>query len=164
MYIESVPNRNSPPAILLRESYREGAKVKKRTLTNLSKWPPHIIEGLRQLLKGAVVVGKLEEAFDVVRSQPHGHVAAILGFLRRLRVDEIIGGGGCREHALALALIVARIIDPRSKLATARGLGEETGWSSLWGLAWLTKMTSTLPWIGCWPGRLRSKKAWLGDI
>ena len=131
MYIESVPNRNSPPAILLRESYREGAKVKKRTLTNLSKWPPHIVEGLRQLLRGAVVAGKLEEAFDVVRSQPHGHVAAILGFLRRLRVDEIIGGKGCREQALALALIVARIIDPRSKLATARGLGEETGWSSL---------------------------------
>ena len=83
MYIETVPNRNSPPAILLREGWREGGKVRKRTLANLSKWPPTLIEGLRVLLKGGAAVSRLDDAFDIVRSKPHGHVAAVLG-IRRL--------------------------------------------------------------------------------
>ena len=78
MYIESVPNRNSPPAVLLRESFRDAGKVKKRTLANLSKWPPTLIEGLRVLLKGGAAVSRLDDAFDIVRSKPHGHVAAVL--------------------------------------------------------------------------------------
>jgi hypothetical protein len=131
MYIERVPNRNSPPAVLLREAFREGGKVKKRTLANLSKWPVHVVEGLRVLLKGGTAVAKLEDTFDVVRSRPHGHVAAVVGMLRSLQVDRLIGGAKSREQSLVLALVVARILDPRSKLATARGLDEQTQWSSL---------------------------------
>ena len=87
MYIESVPNRHSPPAILLRESYREAGKVRKRTLANLSKWPPVVVEGLRILLKCGTAVADLTTAFDITRSRPHGHVAAVLGTLRKLRLD-----------------------------------------------------------------------------
>ncbi len=80
MYIESVPHRNSPPAVLLRESYRDGDKVKKRTLANLSDWPVEIVEGLRALLKGGKVVSADGGGgISVVRSLPHGHVAAALG-------------------------------------------------------------------------------------
>jgi len=80
MYIERVPNRNSPPAIRLRESYREQGKVKKRTLANLLSWPPEMVEKFQALLKGEVVANsQLEEAFEIVRSRPHGHVAAVLG-------------------------------------------------------------------------------------
>ena len=131
MYIERVPNRTSPPAVLLRETYREDGKVKKRTLANLSKWPESVVEGLHLLLKGGTAVAKLEDAFDVVRSRPHGNVAALVGMLRNLKMDQLIGGAKSREQSLVLALIVARILDPRSKLATARGLDEQTQWSSL---------------------------------
>ncbi|MFU8856075.1 MAG: IS1634 family transposase [Deferrisomatales bacterium] len=131
MYIERVPNRNSPPAVLLREAYREGGKVKKRTLVNLSKWPEAVVEGLRVLLKGGTAVAKLEDAFDVVRSRPHGHVATVVNMLRRLKVDQLIGGAKSPDQALVLALITARILDPRSKLATARELDEQTQWSTL---------------------------------
>ena len=75
MYIESVPNRNSPPAVLLRESYRDGKRTCKRTLLNLSDWPPERVEGLRGLLKGGVVIPPYEQAFTVERSLPHGAVA-----------------------------------------------------------------------------------------
>ena len=131
MYIEDIPNRNSPPCILLRESYREDGKVKKRTLSNLSKWPPDMVEAFRRLLQGGIVVDSLEDSFDVIRSLPHGHVAAVLGTLRRTGLDRIIGHRGYREHALSVAMIVARLIDPQSKLATARGLGQETMFNSL---------------------------------
>jgi transposase len=131
MYIENIPNRNSPPCTLLRESYRQGGTVRKRTVANLSTWPAHLVEGLRRLLKGGIVIDAFEESFDVVRSLPHGHVAAVLGTLRRVALDRIIGNIDCREHALSLAMIVARLIDPLSKLATARGLGNETMFSSL---------------------------------
>ncbi len=77
MYIEAVPNRNSPPAILLRESYRDGGKVKKRTLLNLSDWPPALVSGMRALLKGGTVVAPGQPPFDLRRAWPHGHVAAL---------------------------------------------------------------------------------------
>lgn len=131
MYIERIPNRNSPPAILLREAYREEGKVKKRTLANLSKWPAHLVEGLRILLRGGAAVADLAESFDVVRSRPHGHVAAVLGTLRRIGLDQVIGGAQSPEHAQVLALVAARILFPRSKLALARGLGDETQSSTL---------------------------------
>ena len=83
MYIESVPNRNSPPAILSRESYREAGKVRKRTLCNLTDWQPAHIEGLRAVLKGGTVISPDRDAFIVTRSLPHGHVAAILGTIRK---------------------------------------------------------------------------------
>ncbi|MBW2030108.1 MAG: IS1634 family transposase [Deltaproteobacteria bacterium] len=131
MYIERVPNRNSPPCILLRESYRQEGKVKKRTICNVTKWPPELVENFRLLLKGGTVIERLEEAFDIVRSRPYGHVAAVLGTLRKIGLDRIIGGKALREHALSVAMIVARIIDPQSKLATARGLKDESLFSAL---------------------------------
>ena len=131
MYIESVPNRNSPPAVLLRESFRAAGKVKKRTLANLSKWPPTLVEGLRALLKGGAAVSRLDDAFDIVRSKPHGHVAAVLGTLRELRLDRTIAGADSPERRRVLAMIVARVLDPGSKLAAARGLAEATARDSL---------------------------------
>lgn len=131
MYIESVPNRSSPPAILLRESYREGGKVKKRTLCNLSDWPQAHIEGLRGVLKGGVVIAPDREAFTITRSLPHGHVAAALGTARRIGLDRLLGPEGNRPRDLVLAMMVARILDPGSKLAAARMLSPATAASSL---------------------------------
>ena len=130
MYVETVPNRNSPPAILLREGWRENGKVKKRTLANLTKWPPQKIDALRRVLRNEPLVGR-EDAFDIQRSLPHGHVAAVLGTLRKLRLDRTIAGADSPERQRALAMIVARILDPGSKLATARGLAEATARDSL---------------------------------
>jgi hypothetical protein len=131
MYIEAVPNRNSPPAILLRESYREGGKVRKRTLCNLSDWPAAHIEGLRGVLKGGTVIPAEREAFTVIRSLPHGHVAAALGTARRIGLDRILGPDGNRCRDLVLALLVSRILEPASKLAAARALSPATAASSL---------------------------------
>ena len=133
MYIESVPNRNSPPAILLRESYRERRKVKKRTLANLSQWPPHLIEGFKILLKGGTAVAEPHALLDITRSLPHGHIAAVLGTVRKLRLERTIAGAACPERDRVLALIAARILDPASKLATARGLAADTARDSLAG-------------------------------
>ena len=131
MYIESVPNRNSPPAILLRESFREHGKVRKRTLANLSKWPATLVKGLKILLKGGRAVARLEDAFHIARSLPHGHVAAVLGTLKKLRLDRTIAGTASPERQRVIALIAARILDPGSKLATARGLAQATARDSL---------------------------------
>jgi DDE family transposase len=139
MYIESVPNRGSPPAILLRESYREGGRVRKRTLLNLSDWPPERIAGFKALLKGGRVVavdppaapGTAPAAITILRSLPHGHVAAALGTARKIGLDRLIGPNGHRCRDLVLALAVARVLDPTSKLAAARALSPETAASSL---------------------------------
>jgi hypothetical protein len=131
MYIEAVPNRNSPPAILLRESYRAGGKVRKRTLCNLSGWPAAHIEGLRGVLRGGTVIPAGREAFTVIRTLPHGHVAAALGTARRIGLDRILGPDGNRCRDLVLALLVGRILEPASKLAAARALSPATAASSL---------------------------------
>src|SRR6201996_1985679 len=131
MYIESVPNRNSPPAVLLRESYRENGKVRKRTLCNLSDWPAAQVEGLRGVLRGGTVVAPEREAFTVTRSLPHGHVAAAIGTARKIGLDRILGPDGNRCRDLVLAMIAARILDPGSKLATARALAPMTATTSL---------------------------------
>ncbi len=131
MHIERVPNRNSPPAVLLRQSYRQDGKVRKRTLANLSKLPDETIEGLKILLKGGQAVKSIFDAFEIIRSRPHGHVAAVLGTLRKIGLDQIICASSSRERDLVLAMIVARIIDPSSKLATCRGLNPETCTSTL---------------------------------
>ncbi len=130
MYIEAVPNRNSPPAILLRESYRQDGKVRKRTLCNLSGWPTAHIEGLRGVLKGGTVISAEHDAFTVTRTLPHGHVAAALGTAHKIELDRILGPDGNRCRDLVLALLVGRILDPTSKLATARALSPDTAtWS-----------------------------------
>jgi Transposase DDE domain len=126
MYIERVPNRNSPPAILLRESFREGHTVRKRTLANLSTWPPELVEGFQTLLRGGTAVEQLHDAFDIVRSRPHGHVAAVLGTLSHLGLERLIAPDSSLQRHLVVAMIVARLLAPRSKLAPARGLNAET--------------------------------------
>jgi len=130
MYITEVPNRNSPPAVLLRESYREEGQVKNRTLANLSKLPPETIEGLRRVLKGETLVAP-EEAFDIERTLPHGHVAAVLGTLRKLKLQTLIGSRGSRMRDLVVSMIVSRVIHPMSKLATAQGMKKDTAFTSL---------------------------------
>ena len=126
MYIESVPNRNSPPAVLLRESYRLDGKVRKRTLANLSRWPDELVAGLRTLLKGGVALPSLDGAFEIVRALPHGHVAAVLGTLRKVGLERLLDRVPSPQRNLVVAMIAARILEPRSKLATARGLASET--------------------------------------
>lgn len=164
MYIDRVPNRNSPPAVLLRESYRDGAKVKKRTVANLSKLPDDVIEQLRILLRGGRAVESLEDAFEVIRSLPHGHVVAVLGTLYHIGLDRIIFPAGSRELALVLAMIVTRIIDPRSKLAIARGLDPETAATSLGEVLELGRVTEdelyvAMDWLFTQQGRIENELA-----
>lgn len=123
MFIDIIPNRSSPPAVLLRESYREGAKVRKRTLANLSALPPETIEVIRRSLRGETLAGA-SDTFVIERSLPHGHVAAVLGVLRQLDLEHVLASRPSGERSLCAAMIVARLLDPASKLATARGLGE----------------------------------------
>ena len=130
MYITRVPNRNSPPAVLLRESYRDGGKVKNRTLANLSSWPEAKVEALERALKGLPPAG-LAGMVEITRSLPHGHVAAALGTIRALGLEELIDPAGSRQRDLVTAMITAAVIGGSSKLATARGLRAETAASSL---------------------------------
>ena len=131
MYIEAVPNRHSPPAILLRESYREGGRVKKRTLLNLSDWPADRTAGFKMLLKGGTVIPSDQQAITIIRSLPHGHVAAALGTARKIGLDRLLGPDGNRCRDLVLALLVNRLLEPGSKLAAARALSPDTASSSL---------------------------------
>ena len=131
MYIEAVPNRNSPPAVLLRETYRHNGKICKRTLCNLSHWPTSHVEGLRGVLKGGTVIPAERDAFTVTRSLPHGHVAAALGIAREIGLDRMLSADGNRCRDLVLAMLVGRILDPVSKLAAARALSPATASSSL---------------------------------
>lgn len=120
MYIDIVPNRNSPPAILLRESHREGGKMVKTTIANLSTCPPEAIEALRLALRGVKLIPQEESLFSIERSTPHGHVQAVLGAMRQLGVDTLLASRPCRERDLVLAMIAQRILKPCSKLATTR--------------------------------------------
>ena len=144
MYVATVPNRRSPPAILLRESYREGTRVKSRTLANITSWPPAKIEALRCLLRGERILAagpeaSLEEAFEIIRTRPHGHVAAVLGTLRKLGLEKLLAPSHSRERDCVVAMICSRVLDPRSKFATARSLDAATLHSTLGellGLEW----------------------------
>lgn len=131
MYVERVPNRNSRPAILLREAWREGGRIRKRTLANLSDWPQPKIEALRRLLKGEPLANP-ETLFVVERSLPHGQVEAVLRALRKLKLEQVLGSRRCRERDLVVAMIAERLLHPCSKLATTRlwqttTLAEEVG-------------------------------------
>ncbi len=152
MYVAIVPNRGSPPAILLRESYRDGAKVKNRTLKNLSDWPAERIELLRAVLRGDDLV-PAGEGLEILRALPHGHVLAALGTARRIKLDRLLPRASQRRSKLALALIVARLLDPASKLATARALDDTTAPHSLGATLGLGAVTAkevyaTLDWLG----------------
>ncbi|MBK8764905.1 MAG: IS1634 family transposase, partial [Burkholderiaceae bacterium] len=131
MYIESVPNRNSPAAVLLRESYRENGKVRKRTLANLSCLSSEVLEGLKVLLRGGVAVPSADELFSVERSLPHGHVAAVLGSARGCGAAHWFSSAPEPLQSLLQAMLVARVIEPASKLATHRQLHDDTASTSL---------------------------------
>ena len=131
MYIESVPNRNSPPAVLLRESFREDGKVKKRTLANLSCLSAEVIEGLKVLLGGGVAMASPSDLFAIERSLPHGHVAAVLGSARGCGSGVWFGSAPKPLGALLQAMLVARIVEPASKLATHRQLHDQSASTSL---------------------------------
>ena len=152
MYIEAVPNRGSPPAILLRQSLRENGRVRKRTLANLSDWPITLVEGFRTLLKGGVAVA--EEGIRIRRSLPHGHAAAVLGTIRAIGLDRLLGRPTDKRLApLAIALIASRLVSPASKLATARDLAADTACSSLGRLLQLgavdeVELYRALDWLG----------------
>jgi hypothetical protein len=160
MYIESVPNRNSPPAVLLRESFREGGRTRKRTLANLSNWLTELVEGLRTLLKGgtALAPGAAPEGLTLQRALPHGHVAAVLGQARQLDLPRrLLGRGGgaqaARSRDLVLAMLIQRLVAPGSKLATVRALALETANSSLGALLGLgavqeREIYAALDWLG----------------
>jgi hypothetical protein len=130
MYVETVPNRGSRPAILLREGWREGRRVRKRTLANLSDWPPQKVEALRRLLRNEPLIAP-SEAFAIQRSRPHGHVAAVLGTLKKLGLDRLLAARRSPERDRAVALIASRVLAPDSKLATARTLDAESATSTL---------------------------------
>jgi transposase len=133
MYVTEIPNRNSPPAILLRESYRQDGKVRTRTIANISHLRSAQIDALRASLSGAVSAPRLSlaDSFVIDRSRPHGHVAAVLGSLRKLQLPAILDPRSSRHRDLVIAMISARILNPASKLATARGLQSDTLHSSL---------------------------------
>jgi len=131
MYIETVPNRNSRPAVLLREGWREGKKTVKRTLANLSDWPECQIESLRRVLRGETLVSP-QALLTTAHTSPHGHVEVILAMIHQLDLEAVISSKRCRERDLVVAMIVQRLIDPCSKLATTRAwhtstLAEELG-------------------------------------
>jgi transposase len=131
MYIETVPNRNSRPAILLREGWREGRRTRKRTLANLTDWPAAQVEALRAVLKGDYQLLAPAPGFSIERTRPHGHVAAVVGTLRQLRLEALLGAQHCAERDAVIAMIAARILQPRSKLATVRELRTATLASTL---------------------------------
>jgi transposase len=131
MYIETVPNRNSPPAILLRQGHRESGRVVKKTLANLSHWPKEKIETFRRFLKGEPLVS-IDDALRVERAIPHGHVMAVLGTMRKIGLEPLLSSRPCRERSLVMGMIAERLIHPGSKLSTTRtwrdsSLAEELG-------------------------------------
>jgi hypothetical protein len=165
MYVALVPNRNSPPAYLLREGYREDGKVKSRTLANLSHWPLAKIERLRRVLRDEVL-GGTAEGLTMLRSLPHGHVAAVLGIARKIGLDRLLAAGQApaRLATLVLAMILARVIDPASKLATARQLDVATATSSLGPLLELgtvseQELYAALDWLLSQQSRIESRLA-----
>ncbi|PYU26476.1 MAG: transposase, partial [Acidobacteria bacterium] len=159
MYIDVVPNRNSPPAVLLREAWREGKKTRKRTVANLSDWPPERIETFRRVLRDEPLVSP-HDLFTTQKSLPHGHVQAVLEMIGRLKLDRLISAERCRERDLVVAMIVQRLIDPCSKLATTRAwhsttLAEELGV----GEATEDDLYEAMDWLLDRQGRIEKKLA-----
>ena len=159
IYVEDIPNRNSPPAILIRQAWREGKRIRRKTLANISKLPPHFVAGIRSLLKGGVVFPSLQDAVSIRRSLPHGHVAAVLGLCKHLGLPRLLHRLASRSRQLALAAVVARLLFPASKLATARGLSPDSASSTLGSVLDLgpvsgNEMLATLDW-------LRQRQPWI---
>ena len=159
MYIDVVPNRNSPPAILLREGWREGNKTRKRTLANLSDWPQEKIDTFRRLLRDEPLVSP-QELLSTEKTLPHGHVEAILLAIRKLGLDSMLAAKPCRERDLVLAMIVQRLLDPASKLATTR-LWHSTTLAEELGVAEATEddLYQAMDWLLQRQGRIEKKLA-----
>jgi len=130
MYVEKIPNRGSRPTVLIREAWREGERIVRRTVANITRLPDNQIEQIRRTLKGETLVST-DAAFEILRSFPHGHVAAVVGTMKVLGLPEMLSTRKHRQRQLTLAMIAARILDPCSKLATAQKLGADTLSSSL---------------------------------
>jgi len=127
MYIEKIPNRNSPPCALIRESFREDGKVRKRTLANISHLPDDLVQQIGKLLKGGNVIENFDDNFQIIRSLPYANVKAALSTLKQIGLDKVISSSPQnKNHKLVIAMIIARIINPCSKLATVRSLNQET--------------------------------------
>ena len=159
MFIDVVPNGRSAPAVLLRESWREGKRVRKRTIANLGALPPAVIDGLRVLLAGGSVVARPEEVFEIQRALPHGHVAAVIGMMPKLDLPRLLSRTVSRERDLALAMIAGRLIAPGSKLSTLRALSPETASSSLGrvldlGVIEEHEIYAALDWLGAQQERI----------
>ena len=151
-HVDVIPNRNSPPAILFRQAWREGQRIRRITLANLTKFPPEIVDGIRAMLRGGLVVSSPAEAFRLRRALPHGHVAAVLGLCRQLGLERLLHRQRSRQRDLALATIAARLLAPASKLATARALSADTASSSLGPLLGLgavhgNELLAMLDWL-----------------
>ena len=119
MHVEIVPNRNSKPAILLRESYRDGKKVRKRTLGNISKLSMEQVDAIRRILKGEKLISP-EDVFEIIEdgSPAHGHVDAVLTAMKRLGFSKLLSSRGCRQRDIVMTMVAARILSPKSKIAT----------------------------------------------
>jgi Transposase DDE domain len=159
MFIDVVPNGRSAPAVLLRESWREGKRVSKRTIANLGALPPAVIDGLRVLLAGGSVVARPEEVFEIQRALPHGHVAAVIGMMRKLDLARLLSRTPSRERDLAVAMIASRLISPGSKLSTLRALSPQTASSSLGrvldlGVIEEREIYAALDWLGVQQDRI----------
>jgi len=159
MYVDTVPNRNSKPTILLREGWREGKRTPKRTLANISHWPGERIEALRLLLKGKEMVPR-EGVYEIVRSLPHGHVEAVVGTIEKLGLDRLVASKRCRERDLVVAMIAERLLHPCSKLATTRlwhttTLAEELGVAD----AQVDELYEALDWLLARQRRIENKLA-----
>lgn len=159
MYIEIVPNRNSRPAVLLREGWREGSKVLKRTLANLSDWPDEQVQSLRRLLRGEPLVAATD-VFVVEHSLPHGHVEAVLGTIRKIGLEQILASKPSRERALVLAVLIEQLIHPSSKLGTTR-LWSTTTLSSELGVADADEddVYAAMDWLLARQARIENKLA-----
>jgi transposase len=159
MYIDVVPNRNSPPAVLLRQAWREGNKTCKRTLANLSDWPQEKIETFRRLLRDERLLSP-EDWFDTQKTLPHGHVEAVLEMIRTLELERMISPQPCRERDLLVAMIAQRLLHPCSKLATTR-LWHTTTLAEELGVADATENDryAAMDWLGERQERIEKKLA-----
>ena len=163
MYVERIPNRNSPPAVLLRESYRADGRVRKRTLANLSHLPDATIEALRRALRGEAFASP-DDAFAITRSRPHGHVAAVLGTVRQLGLERRLAARRSPERDRTVAMIVSRVLAPDSKLATARALDATNATSTLGELLGQEQVTAeelyaAMDWLGERQGKIEQALA-----
>jgi len=163
MFIDIVPNRTSPRAVLPREAWHEDGKIRKRTLANLSALSAAQIAAMRGILRGETLVSA-DAQLEIERSWPHGHVAAVLGMLRKLGLETVLGARLPPERTLVVAMIVARIIAPGSKFATARGLDAETTGNTLGQELGLTDVEAealyaALDWLEARQARIKTKLA-----